>query len=422
MPNATTAPPAVLLKNVERAARNLKHVIYKTPLLQNHGLSRLYDATVLLKREDLQVVRSYKIRGAYHKMSTLPPIAGEREIVCASAGNHAQGVAYACKLLGLRGYIFMPAQTPAQKVDKVRLFGKEYVEVVLTGASFDDSFRAAKEFSDKRGSTFIHPFDDLAIVEGQATVGLEILKATTVPIDYCFLPIGGGGLASGVGSVFRLLSPGTKLIGVQPLGAPSMHDAIQNNQHAALASIDSFVDGAAVKCPGQLTFELCRELLDEVVLVPEGQVCLDLLKMYNEEGIVLEPAGTLTISALHQFAGRIAGKTVVCVVSGSNNDITRMEDIKERAAKYQGLKHYFMVNFNQAPGALRRFVNRVLHEDDDIIHFQYIKKNNKEKGPVFVGIEVKQPHDVDAIKARMGEEGFSFEYLNGQPDFLALLV
>jgi threonine dehydratase len=412
----------VLLKNVERAARNLKGIIYKTPLLQNHGLSRTYDATVLLKREDLQVVRSYKIRGAYHKMSTLPPIAGEREIVCASAGNHAQGVAYACQLLGLKGYIFMPAQTPAQKVDKVRLFGKEYVEVVLTGASFDDSFRSAREFCDERGSTFIHPFDDLAIVEGQATVGLEILKAATGGIDYCFMPIGGGGLASGVASVFRLLSPATKLIGVQPLGAPSMYTAIQERRHGALASIDSFVDGAAVKCPGQLTYELCRELLDEVVLVPEGQVCLDLLKMYNEEGIVLEPAGTLTISALHQFAEQIQGKTVVCVVSGSNNDITRMEEIKERAMKYQGLKHYFMVTFNQAPGALRRFVNNVLHEGDDIIHFQYIKKNNKEKGPVFIGIEVKQPPDVESIKARMVAEGFSFEYLNGQPDFLALLV
>ena len=422
MPTATTAPPAVLLRNVERAARTLKPVIYKTPLLQNHGLSRLYNATVLLKREDLQVVRSYKIRGAYHKMSTLPPIAGEREIVCASAGNHAQGVAYACQLLGLRGIIFMPAQTPAQKVDKVRLFGKEFVEIVLVGAIFDDSFRAAKAFSDERGSTFIHPFDDLAIVEGQATVGLEILKAAPGPIDYCFLPVGGGGLAAGVGSVFRFLSPTTKLIGVQPMGAPSMHDAIQNNQHASLASIDSFVDGAAVKCPGRLTYELCRELLDEVVLVPEGQVCLDLLKMYNEEGMVLEPAGTLTIAALHQFAGRIAGKTVVCVVSGSNNDITRMEDIKERAARYQNLKHYFMVNFHQAPGALRRFVSNVLADGDDIIHFQYLKKNNKEKGPVFVGIEVRQPADVDAIKARMGAEGFSFEYLNGQPDFLALLV
>ncbi|HEX8427260.1 threonine ammonia-lyase IlvA [Hymenobacter sp.] len=422
MENEVAAPLAVTLENVEQAARNLKGVIYKTPLLQNHGLSRTYDATVLLKREDLQVVRSYKIRGAYHKMLTLPPISGEREIVCASAGNHAQGVAYACQLLGLKGYIFMPAATPAQKVDKVRLFGKEYVEVVLTGASFDDSFNSAREFCDERGSTFIHPFDDLAIVEGQATVGLEILKAATVPIDYCFMPIGGGGLASGVASVFRQLSPTTKLIGVQPLGAPSMYSAIRGNQHAALASIDSFVDGAAVKCPGQLTYEICRELLDEVVLVPEGQICQDLLKMYNEEGIVLEPAGTLTISALHQFREQIKGKMVVCVVSGSNNDITRMEDIKERAMQHQGLKHYFMVTFNQAPGALRRFVNNVLHEGDDIIQFQYIKKNNKEKGPVFIGVEVKQPHDVEGIKVRMVEEGFGFEYLNGKQDLLALLV
>ncbi|GAC1376587.1 MAG: hypothetical protein NVSMB30_22140 [Hymenobacter sp.] len=279
-------------------------------------------------------------------------------------------------------------------------------------ATFDDCYHAAQAFCDERGSTFVHPFDDLAIVEGQATVGLEILKAATVPIDYCFMPIGGGGLAAGVASVFRLLSPATKLIGVQPLGAPSMYTAIREQRHGALASIDSFVDGAAVKCPGRLTYEICRELLDEVVLVPEGQVCQDLLRMYNEEGIVLEPAGTLTISALHQFQEQIQGKTVVCVVSGSNNDITRMEDIKERAMKHQGLKHYFMVTFNQAPGALRRFVNNVLHPGDDIIHFQYIKKNNKEKGPVFVGIEVKQPHDVEGIKLRMAEEGFGPNYGN----------
>ena len=422
MENATVAPPIVTLKNVEQAARNLKGIIYKTPLLQNHGLSRTFGATVLLKREDLQVVRSYKIRGAYHKMSTLPPVAGPREIVCASAGNHAQGVAYACQLLGLKGYIFMPAHTPSQKVDKVRLFGKDFVEVVLTGASFDDSFRSAREFCDERGSTFVHPFDDLAIVEGQATVGLEILKAATASIDYCFMAIGGGGLASGVGSVFRLLSPHTKLIGVQPLGAPSMQRSLAAGQRQALTHIESFVDGAAVKCPGELTFALCRELLDDVVLVPEGQVCLDLLKMYNEEGIVLEPAGTLCISALHQYADQIKGKTVVCVVSGSNNDITRMEDIKERATRYQGLKHYFMVTFDQRPGALRRFVNSVLHSDDDIIHFQYIKKNNKEKGPVFVGIELKQPGQVGSIQARMLAEGFAYEYLNDKPDFLSLLV
>ena len=419
------APPtrAVTLANVEAAARRLRGVITKTPLMLNLGLSRTYAATVLLKREDLQVVRSYKIRGAYNKMASLPPAAGPaHQVVCASAGNHAQGVAYACQLLGRRGDIFMPAQTPAQKVDKVRLFGGEWVTVHLTGRTFDDCSLAARAFCDARGGTFVHPFDDQAIVEGQATVGLEILKAARQPIDFCFMPIGGGGLAAGLSSVFRQLSPHTKLIGVQPLGAPSMHDAIRAGRRQALPHLDTFVDGAAVQCPGELTFGICQALLDEVHLVPEGQVCEDLLKMYNEEGLVLEPAGTLAISALHAYADQIQGKTVVCVVSGSNNDITRMEDIKERAQRHQGLKHYFMVRFNQAPGALRRFVNNVLAEGEDIIQFQYIKKNNKEKGPVFIGVEVKNPHDVEGIKARMAAEGFGFEYLNGQQDFLSLLV
>ncbi|MHA6248369.1 threonine ammonia-lyase IlvA [Pontibacter sp. CAU 1760] len=412
----------VSLEKVERAAKNLKGVINKTPLLQNHWLSQTYDAQVYLKREDLQVVRSYKIRGAYNKMSTLPQQEGEREIVCSSAGNHAQGVAYACKLLGLRGYIFMPANTPAQKVSKVRGFGKEMVEVVLTGNTYDDTFKAAKEFSDSRGSTFVPPFDDLAIVEGQATVGLEILKAATFPIDYLFMPIGGGGLAAGLSSVFKQLSPETKLIGVQPQGAPSMYNSLKAKQRLSLDTIDSFVDGAAVKCPGELTFGICQELLDDVALVAEGQVCEDILKMYNEEGVVLEPAGTLSVSVLKDYAEEIKGKNVVCVISGSNNDITRMEDIKERAMQHQGLKHYFMITFNQKPGALRTFVNKVLQPGDDIIHFQYIKKNNKEKGPVFIGVEVKQSGDEEGIKQRMLQEGFAYEYLNGKQDFLNMFL
>ncbi|MDO6390145.1 threonine ammonia-lyase IlvA [Pontibacter sp. BT731] len=412
----------VSLQKVEQAAQRLRGVITKTPLLQNLWLSQNYGANIYLKREDLQVVRSYKIRGAYNMMATLPQVRREGEIVCASAGNHAQGVAYACQLLGIKGYIFMPAITPAQKVNKVRLFGKDMVEIILTGATYDDSFQAAKAFCDSRCSTFIPPFDDLAIVEGQATVGMEVLTEAAFQIDYLFMPIGGGGLASGVSSVFRQLSPQTKLIGVQPLGAPSMYNSIREQERLTLDTIDSFVDGAAVKCPGELTFAICRELLDEIALVPEGQVCEDILKMYNEEGVVLEPAGTLSISALKSYADQIAGKNVVCVISGSNNDITRMEDIKERAMRHQGLKHYFMVTFNQQPGALRTFVNQVLHPGDDIIHFQYIKKNNKEKGPVFIGIEVKHPHDVEAIKARMHAEGFDYEYLNGKQDFLSLLV
>lgn len=410
------------IAGVERAAKNLKGIIYKTPLLQNHTLSQAYGANIFFKREDLQVVRSYKIRGAYNKMSGLARTASGPEVVCSSAGNHAQGVAYACQLLGLKGYIFMPSNTPAQKVSKVRLFGKEWVEVVLSGNTYDDTYKAAREFSDSRGSTFIPPFDDLAVIEGQATVGLEILKAAAEPIDYLFMPIGGGGLASGVGSIFKQLSPHTKIIGVQPQGAPSMYNSIKEGRRQTLDKIESFVDGAAVKCPGEITFEICSELLDDIILVPEGQICEDLLKMYNEEGIVLEPAGTLTISALKAYADKIEGKNVVCVISGSNNDITRMEDIKERAMQHRGLKHYFMVIFNQKPGALRIFVNHVLHPEHDIIHFQYIKKNNKEKGPVFIGVEVKQPHEIEGIKLRMLEEGFQYEYLNGRQDILNLLV
>ncbi len=417
-----TLETVVTVENVEKAARNLQGVISKTPLLQNLWLSQTYGANIYLKREDLQVVRSYKIRGAYNKMSTLSRLESEREIVCSSAGNHAQGVAYACQLLGIKGYIFMPANTPAQKVNKVRLFGKDWVEIVLAGATYDDTFKTAKEFCDSRGSTFIPPFDDLAIVEGQATVGLEILRDAAFEIDYLFMPIGGGGLAAGVSSMFKQLSPQTKLIGVQPQGAPSMYKSVKEKKRQSLEFIDSFVDGAAVKSPGELTYEICKELLDDIVLVPEGQICVDILKMYNEEGVVLEPAGTLSISALKSYAQEIDGKNVVCVVSGSNNDITRMEDIKERAMQHQGLKHYFMVTFSQKPGALRTFVNKVLHPDDDIIHFQYIKKNNKEKGPVFIGVEVKRPTDVEAIKDRMSEEGFTYEYLNGKQDFLNLLV
>ncbi|AHM63505.1 threonine dehydratase [Flammeovirgaceae bacterium 311] len=410
------------IAGVERAAKNLKGIIYKTPLLQNHSLSQAYGANIYFKREDLQVVRSYKIRGAYNKMSGLPRTDNGPEVVCSSAGNHAQGFAYACQLLGLKGYVFMPSNTPAQKVDKVRLFGKEWVEVVLTGNTYDDTFKAAREFSDSRGSTFVPPFDDLAVIEGQATVGLEILKIANAPIDYLFVPIGGGGLASGVGSVFKQLSPHTKVIGVQPQGAPSMYNSIKGQRRQVLDKIDSFVDGAAVKAPGAITYEICSEVLDDIILVPEGQVCVDLLKMYNEEGIVLEPAGTLTISALKSYADQIKGKNVVCVISGSNNDITRMEDIKERAMQHRGLKHYFMVIFNQKPGALRTFVNHVLDPEHDIIHFQYIKKNNKEKGPVFIGVEVKQPHEIEGIKLRMLEEGFEYEYLNGRQDILNLLV
>ena len=394
----------------------------KTPLQLNTNLSEKYQATVYLKREDLQKVRSYKIRGAYNKISHLDATQKARGIVCASAGNHAQGVAYSCQLLQIQGKIYMPKTTPKQKIKQVQLFGKSFVEIVLTGDTFDDAFYAAKLFSNENQLEFIHPFDDVEVIAGQGTVGLEILSEKVSKIDYLLLPIGGGGLAAGVSTVFKKLSPKTKIIGVEPEGAPSMQQAIYLEQPVLLDKIDRFVDGAAVKKVGKQTYEVCKDTLDKIILVPEGKVCTTILQLYNEEAMVVEPAGALSIAALDFIADEIKGKKVVCIVSGSNNDIERTEEIKERSLMYEGLKHYFMIQFPQRPGALREFVNEVLSESDDITYFQFIKKNNRDVGPVVVGLEVKNENDVQSIKLKMNEKGFQFEYLNENDPLLALLI
>jgi threonine dehydratase len=396
--------------------------VLKTPLQLNTNLSEKYQATIYLKREDLQKVRSYKIRGAYNKISHLDVTQKSKGIVCASAGNHAQGVAYSCQLLQIQGKIYMPKTTPKQKIKQVQLFGKSFVEIVLIGDTFDDAFYAAKLFSNENKLEFIHPFDDVEVIAGQGTVGLEILSEKVSKIDYLLLPIGGGGLAAGVSTVFKKLSPKTKIIGVEPEGAPSMQQAIYLEQPVLLDKIDRFVDGAAVKQVGEKTYSVCKDTLSKIVLVPEGKVCTTILQLYNEEAMVVEPAGVLSIAALDFMADEIKGKTVVCIVSGSNNDIERTEEIKERSLIYEGLKHYFMIQFPQRPGALREFVNEVLSESDDITYFQFIKKNNRDVGPVVVGLEVKNENDVQSIKLKMNEKGFQFEYLNENNPLLALLI
>jgi threonine dehydratase len=411
-----------LFEKIEQAKINLTEVVLKTPLQLNTNLSEKYQATVYLKREDLQKVRSYKIRGAYNKISHLDAAQKTKGIVCASAGNHAQGVAYSCQLLQIQGKIYMPKTTPKQKIKQVQLFGKSFVEIVLTGDTFDDAFHAAKQFSNENQLEFIHPFDDFDVIAGQGTVGLEILSEKVSKIDYLLLPIGGGGLAAGVSTVFKKLSPTTQIIGVEPAGAPSMTQAIQNMQPVLLDKIDRFVDGAAVKQVGEKTYSVCKDTLSKIVLVPEGKVCTTILQLYNEEAMVVEPAGVLSIAALDFMADEIKGKTVVCIVSGSNNDIERTEEIKERSLIYEGLKHYFMIQFPQRPGALREFVNEVLSESDDITYFQFIKKNNRDVGPVVVGLEVKNENDVQLIKLKMNEKGFQFEYLNENDPLLALLI
>jgi len=411
-----------LFTAIQQAQKQLQNIVPTTPLIENLNLSEEFGATILLKREDLQVVRSYKIRGAYNKISSLTAAEKENGIVCASAGNHAQGVAFSCHLLKIMGKIYMPKTTPKQKVKQVQLFGKKYVEIVLTGDTFDDAYAKAVTDATENNKTFIHPFDDLKVIAGQGTVGLEILDTYKEPIDYVLIPIGGGGLASGLSTVFKKLSPTTKIIGVEPLGAPSMKTSITNNKNTALDTIDKFVDGAAVKQVGDLTFDICQKNLDDIILVPEGKVCTTILRLYNEEAMVVEPAGALTIAALDFYKEQIKGKTVVCIVSGSNNDIERTAEIKERSLLYEGLMHYFMIQFPQRPGALKEFVNDILGPDDDITYFQFAKKNSREVGSVVVGLELKNPNDIHAIKANMEAKGFEYRYLNEKHDLFTMLI
>jgi len=410
------------LQNITRAKINLNGVILHTPLQKNLNLSDEFEANILLKREDLQVVRSYKLRGAFNKITHLSADDLKNGVVCASAGNHAQGVAYSCQRLGINGKIYMPTTTPQQKIKQVKMFGKTYIDVVLAGDTFDDAQQAAVADAKKTGMAFIHPFDDEQIIEGQATVALEILQDTKENIDYLFIPIGGGGLAAGVGACFRQISPQTKIIGVEPAGAPSMFESIKAGKVTELKNIDKFVDGAAVQRVGDITFEVCKQVIDDIVLVPEGRICTKILDLYNQDAIVLEPAGALSIAALDFYRDKIKGKNVVCIVSGSNNDITRTEEIKERSLLFEGLKHYFIVRFPQRAGALRTFVDVVLGPTDDITHFEYSKKTNREKGPAIIGIEVQKKEDFNGLVKRMEENGFIYEYLNDQQDLFQVLI
>jgi threonine dehydratase len=420
MQTTTTYFPS--LKSIEAASKKLKKVASLTPLSKNIRYSKQFDCNVLFKREDLQQVRSYKIRGAYNKMSSLNEGEIENGIVCASAGNHAQGVALSCKLLKINGAIYMPAPTPNQKIEQVKMFGENFIEVVLVGDTFDDAFEAAKLECEQLNKTFIHPFNDEKVIEGQATVGLEILKQSEQPIDYIFIPVGGGGLASGLSTIVKQLSPNTKIIGVEPEGAPSMSTSIQKNRIVELKNIDNFVDGAAVRKVGDKTFEICKQNLDAVITVPEGKICQTILELYNKDAIVVEPAGALSIAALDFYAEEIKGKNVICVVSGSNNDITRTPEIKERALLYANLKHYFIVKFPQRAGALREFVVDILGPTDDITHFEYTKKVNRGNDVAVVGLQLKSPNDLQPLITKMKLHNFYGDYLNDKPELFQFLV
>jgi len=420
MQTTTTYFPT--LKDVETASDKLKEVVSLTPLSKNERYSNQFGCNVFFKREDLQQVRSYKIRGAYNKMSSLTDLEAENGIVCASAGNHAQGVALSCKLLKIKGTMYMPAPTPNQKIEQVKMFGGDFTNVVLVGDTFDDAYEASMLECERLNKTFIHPFNDEKVIEGQATVGLEIMDQAQHPIHYVFVPVGGGGLASGLSTLFKELSPNTKIIGVEPEGAPSMSVSIQKDRIVELKNIERFVDGAAVRRVGDKTFEICKQNLDAVITVPEGKICQTILELYNKDAIVVEPAGALSISALDYYKDELAGKNVVCLVSGSNNDITRTPEIKERALLHANLKHYFIIKFPQRAGALREFVVEILGPNDDITHFEYTKKVNREYDVAVVGLELKSPNNLQPLITKLKLHNFYGDYLNDKPDLFQFLV
>ena len=410
------------VETIKAAALKLKGIAALSPLEKHQRFSKKYNCQMFFKREDLQQVRSYKIRGAYNKISSLSPEKIKKGIVCASAGNHAQGVALSCYLLKIKGKIYMPAPTPNQKVEQVKMFGKQYVEMVLVGDTFDDSYHEAIKECEKFGKPLVHPFNDPKVIEGQGTVGLEIIQQSKIPIDYIFIPVGGGGLASGLSIAVKALSPKTKIIGVEPAGAPSMSQSLDKGKIIKLNQIEKFVDGASVKRVGDLTFEICHRNLDFMTTVHEGKICQTILEMYNKDAIVAEPAGAMSLAVLDDFKDEIKGKTVVCLVSGSNNDITRTPEIEERALLYANLKHYFIIKFPQRPGALREFVVNILGPNDDITHFEYTKKVNRENDVAVVGLQLKSQQDLKPLINKLKTHNFFGDYINDNPDLFQLIV
>jgi len=410
------------LKGVRNASEILQGISTLTPLVINERLSNDLNCKIYLKREDLQQVRSFKIRGAFNKIKSIDSAyLNNKTLVCASAGNHAQGFAYSCNKLKIYGKVYMPVTTPKQKIERVKIFGGEYVEIILIGDNFDDAqYEAQKQNTDK--DLFIHAFDDIKVIEGQGTIGLEILDQVDNHLDYLIVPIGGGGLISGIITVFNELSPRTKIIGVEAGGAPAMSKSIKEGKIIELDSIDNFVDGVSIKKIGKIPFEICKNYLDKIFLVPEGKICQTILDLYNKDGIVVEPAGAIGISALELNSEMFMNKNVGVLICGGNNDFSRMAEIRERALFYSNLKHYFIVKFPQRAGALKEFVNNVVGINDDITFFEYAKKNNKENGTAIVGIELKFSKDFDDLIKKMKENGFFGEYLNDNPEILSFLI
>jgi threonine dehydratase len=420
MTNTTTGNTLIPLTDILKARKVLNEVVTNTPLSINERLSRQYNCNVFLKREDMQVVRSFKIRGAYNKIASLGSDQLQHGVICASAGNHAQGVAFSCHALEVPGVIFMPTTTPRQKVAKVRHFGGDQVKVVLVGDTYDDAQHAAYEESKKSGAVFVHPFEDEVVIAGQATLAAEIMDEFKGDIDMIIVAVGGGGLISGVGSYFRAVSPKTKIIAVEAAGAPALAESLKAQKRIRLENIDPFADGIAVREVGEKTFAIAQEVVDEMIVIPEGKICSTILSLYNEDAIVVEPAGAIGVSALDEIKN-LEGKNVVVIMCGGNNDIMRTPEIKERSLLWEGRKHFFIIRFPQRSGALKEFLN-VLGPNDDIAHFEYTKKTNRSTGPALVGVELKKKEDYEALIKRMDEAGINYMPINNDPMLFEMLV
>lgn len=403
------APGTVTAEDVEAAADRIRAVVRTTALERNARLSLATGCDVWLKREDLQPVRSYKIRGAYNFIVQLDDAARARGVVCASAGNHAQGVALACSTLGVRGRIFVPGTTPRQKRERITTLGGENVEVIVAGDSYDETSATAIADARQTGAVLVPAFDDPRTIAGQGTVAVEIVEQLGFAPDVLVVPVGGGGLIAGASAWMGRRHPTTRIVGVEPAGAASMTAALQAGMPTTLASTDPFVDGAAVATAGAFTFPLTRDGGAQLVTVDEGHLCTEMLRLYQSDGIIAEPAGALATAALDDRIDLTRGSTVVCVVSGGNNDISRYGEVLERSLIHQGLKHYFLVSFPQEPGALRRFLDEILGPDDDITLFDYVKRNNRDTGPALIGVELARASDLDGLLARLDDSPLGVE-------------
>lgn len=408
--------------DIEVAGQVLAGVTNLTPLQQSYRLSEEVGRPVYLKREDLQQCRSFKIRGAYVRMSAMDEAERQQGVVCASAGNHAQGVAWACANLGIRGRIYLPSSSPKQKRQRIATIGKEWVEQIIVPGDFDETNRVATLAAQESGSIYVHPYDDPYTIAGQGTIAIDLTKQMPDDTDMVLIPIGGGGLISGMATWLKTYRPNIRIVGVESEGAASMRAAKKAGKPVALDSVDPFVDGTAVGKAGSYTYEIVKDLVDDLVVVPEGAVCTEMLDLYHSEGIIAEPAGALASTAARNFLPQIPNGSVVCIVTGGNNDLSRYAEVVERSGRYEGLRHYFLVNFSQQPGALRGFLNDVLCDGEDIIYFQYTKKNNRETGPALVGIELQNTTDIKGLRRRMAASPLQVQEINPESQYFKMLI